>query len=170
MSTRICSNCGNCTSYQAELEPDGKGNGMGFCLSLVTKQVSGEFQSPTGMVAWSAPACSEFLAVLPSDAISSKVQALLTPPRLPHGVSLERAIEVQSGKCLRQQDAMAAGPGVLPSALDRDQQRICELQLASALANPQFFGRVSLVFGNTDHPALLSWMVRRYPPGGEIRT
>jgi hypothetical protein len=143
---------------------------MGFCLSLATKQVSGEFQSPTGVVAWSAPACSQFLPVLALDEVSAKVQALLTPPRLPHGVCIERAIEVQSGKCLRQQDAMAAGPGALPSALNRDQQRICEVQLAAALANPQFFGRVSLVFGNTDRPALLSWMVRRYPPGGEIRT
>jgi hypothetical protein len=167
MSNRVC---GNCKSYQAEIEPDGKANGMGFCLSLATKQVGGEFRSPTGMVACSAPACSEFLSVSACDAVAAEVKSLLTPPRLPRGVCIERAIEVQSGKCLRQQDAMAAGPGALPSALDWDQHRICEVQLAAALANPQFFGRVSLVFGNTDQPALLSWMVRRYPPGGEIRT
>jgi len=89
---------------------------------------------------------------------------------MPHGVLLERAIEIQAGKCLRQQDAIAAESGGSPLALNRDQQRFCKIQITAALANPRFFGRILLFFGGKDGRSLLGFKVKLFPPGGEIRT
>lgn len=162
--------CGECRCYEPYLEPDGHRNGMGFCLSLFTKQVSGEFEAPVGMVANSAPSCSQFISFQVSAQESRRVEALLTPPSLPPGVVIERAIEIQAGKCLRQQESMAAKSDDYPPALDREQRRVGEIQIAAALTNPRFFGRIVLVFGGTDETSLLGWKVKLFPPGGEIRT
>jgi hypothetical protein len=164
--------CGRCKYFDRELDPDGCGTGTGFCCSLATKRIGGEFRSPVGWVAHTAFACSHFI---PKDARgrdSGRVGTLLAPPPLRSGIEIERAIEIQAGLCVRQQDSLSASaPRTV--ALDRDQLRFCEIQLAAALANPEFFGRLTFVFGCTDStvtPSLVEWTVRPFPPGGELRT
>jgi hypothetical protein len=84
---------------------------------------------------------------------------------------IERVIEVQGGRCAKQQDTMFAGSPRTTAGLDSDQRRICELQVAAALADPKFHGKVTLIFGDKGGiPSLAAWSVRAYPPGGEIRT
>jgi len=157
--------CGNCLCYLPEVEPDGSRNGMGFCTSLATKQTGREFESPVGMVSTVGPACSLFSP----EREDARVTQLLTPPALPAGLEIERAIEVQAGRCHRQQDTMAAGLREKYTPLNRDQQRICEIQIKGVLGNPAFHGKIILTFGGSNNTSLLAWAVRQYPNGGEIR-
>jgi len=154
--------CGVCSCYSPEVEPDGSRNGMGFCTSMATKQVGAEFDHAVGMVAYIAPACSIFLP----DGEDVRVTQMITPPKLPAGLELERAIEVQAGRCHRQQETMSSVSRERHIPLNHDQRRMCVTQLRSALANPQFHGKIVLRFDNT---SLLAWAVKMYPRGGEIR-
>ena len=165
MPTRTC---GTCTCYKADQEPDGYRNGMGYCVSLATKRIGGEFRTAVGAVEALAPACGRYSTKTP--VLSSAVDALLDPPPLPAGVMIERVIEVQGGRCAKQQDTMFAGSPHTTVGLNGDQRRICELQVAAALADTKFHGKVTLIFGDKGIPSLAAWSVRAYPPGGEIRT
>ena len=154
--------CGECSCYRSEVEPDGSRNGMGFCSSLATKQVGGEFVSPVGMVSFIAPACSHYLP----HGEDARVDEILAAPRIPAGIELERAIEVQAGRCHRQQETMASSSSEGRVPLNSDQRAMCRTQLRSALSNSQFHGKIVLRFENNE---LFAWSVKLYPKGGEIR-
>jgi len=160
--------CGGCALYEPHIEPGGHTVGFGFCLSLATKRAGGEFQRPITTVSSSAPECSHFRPVSLQTGDSSRLRAILDPPALPPGIKLERLIEIQAGKCLRQQDSLASLDGDA-TALEPERVRVCERQILAALDNPRFHGKVRLEFARTDRPSLVAWAVRLYPAGGEIR-
>jgi hypothetical protein len=159
--------CGSCRCYQAELEPDGACNGMGFCQSSATKQIGKEFLAPVGMVKPTAPACNRFVARNGLREESRRVESLLAPPPVPRGVVIERAIEIQGGRFFRMKDSVAVESGGFPLALNSEQRRFCEIQVTSAMASRDFWGKIVLTFGSAVERPLLGWSVRSYPRGSE---
>jgi hypothetical protein len=162
--------CGNCLYYDAQIEPDGQMNGAGWCSCPATKLVSAEIPRAIGHVGCLAITCNQFIPEQATMQDPAHVEALLAPPQMPEGFVLERAIEIQAGRSHRQQDTLSTRSGALPVALGRSHRRLCRVQLVAALANPRFYGRITMVFGGLQRPELLSWGVRVFPRGGEIRT